>query len=228
MTKFLFSSLLLAVFSFTASAQVSLGLRGSYGFSDLRTDAELDVISDQFSNASSLSFGVVAELPVSDVFSVRSGLEINRRGTTLRVGQDAPIFGTSVPFGAEAKTRFTYIDVPVLAQVSLPTGGAVRPYIFAGPTFGYATTGNVRTTATALISFNLMTTNIDLDEINYERFHVAAMGGLGVRADLGDRLVTFVEGRYEQSLTEPYDVPLATAKTGFKGVQFGAGFMFKL
>lgn len=228
MKKFLFSALFFTLFSSAAFAQASLGLRASYGFSDLRTDTELDAISDQFDNASSLSFGLIAELPLSDIFSVRSGIELNRRGTTLNLGQDATIFGASVPFGAEAKTRFTYVDVPLLAQVNIPTGSVIQPYAFVGPTFGYATTGNVRTTATALITFNLMTSDVDLDDINYERFHVAAMGGLGVRANLGDRLITFVEGRYEQSLTEPYDVPLLNAKTGFKGMQFGAGFAFRL
>lgn len=221
----LFAFLLISA---TATAQVNLGLRASYGFSDLRTDSELDAVSDQFSNASSLSFGLIAELPVSDLFSVRSGLEVNRRGTTLALGEDATIFGATVPFGAEAKTRFTYIDVPVLAQINIPTGSAIQPYVFAGPTFGYATTGNVRTTATAIVTFNLMTTDVDLDAINYERFHVAAMGGLGVRAALGEQLTVFAEGRFEQSLSQPYDVPLLDARTGFKGTQFGAGFMFAL
>lgn len=225
----IFLSLLTAlIISAPAYAQFNLGLRASYGFSDLRTDTELDAISDQFSNASSLSFGIIAEYPFGEVFTLRSGLELNRRGTTAKLGQDAQIFGVSVPFGAEAKTRFTYIDVPLLAQFTLPTEGVIQPYIFAGPSFGLATQGNIRTTATALISFNLMTTNIDLDDINYERFHVAATGGLGARIKLGEGFSAFVEGRYEQSLTEPYDVPLLNAKTGFKGVQFGGGFVFAL
>ncbi len=227
--RIILSFLLFAVFSATGFAQLQLGLRASYGFSDIRTDSELDAISDQFSNASSLSFGLIAELPITSALSLRSGLEINRRGTTAELGQDAQIFGASIPFGAEAKTRFTYVDVPVLAQYNLPVGGgALTPYVFAGPSFGVATQGNIRTTATALISFNLMTTDIDLDEIDYERMHVAAVGGLGLKLGLGDQLIAFAEGRYEQSLSQPYDVPVLDAKTGFKGFQFGAGFMFKL
>lgn len=222
------SFLLFAVFSATAFAQLQLGLRASYGVSDIRTDSELDAISDQFSNASSLSFGLIAELPITSSLSLRSGLELNRRGTTAELGQDAQVFGASIPFGAEAKTRFTYVDVPILAQFNLPVGGVLTPYVFAGPSFGVATQGNIRTTATALISFNLMTTDIDLDDINYSRMHVAAVGGLGLKLGLGGQLTAFVEGRYEQSLSQPYDVPVLEAKTGFKGAQFGAGFMFRL
>lgn len=220
--------LCLSFLSTVAFAQSSLGLRASYGFSDLLTDSELDAISEQFDNASSLSFGIIAEIPFGEVFSLRSGIELNRRGTTLTLGREANVFGAAVPFGAEAKTRFTYVDIPLLAQVNIPMGGAIQPYAFVGPSFGYATNGNVRTTTTAVVTFSLMTTGVDLDDIDYERFHVAAMGGLGVRAQLGEQLSAFIEGRYEQSLTEPYDVPLLEAQTGFKGVQFGAGFMLRL
>lgn len=228
------SILVLVLFSMAVSAQVRLGLRASYGFSDLQTNTELDDVEDQFDNASSLSFGVMAEFPFGDVFSLRSGVEINRRGTTFGLGEGGSVFGSTVfgatvPFGAEAKTRFTYIDIPVLAQVNIPLGNTIEPYIFAGPAFGLATTGNVRTTSTALASVSLMTADIDLDDIGYERFHVAATAGVGVRVKLGERLITFVEGRYEQSLTEPYEVPLQQeVRTGFQGVQFGAGFAFSL
>jgi opacity protein-like surface antigen len=226
--RFILFTLLLTLVSTFAVAQVSIGLRAGYGFSDLQSDDAFDAVSDQFSNASSLAFGIYAELPFSEVFSLRSGVEIKRRGTTVMVTQDATVFGATVPTGAEAKTRFSYIDVPLLAQVNIPTGGKIQPYVFGGASFGYATNGNIRTTAPDIIEFNLMTADIDLENIDYERFHVAAVGGLGVRATLSEKIKLFVEGRYEQGLTESYEVPLATAKTGFKGMNFGAGFAITL
>ena len=209
-------------------SEVTLGLRAGYGGSNIRTDSDLDAVSDRFDNASSLSFGAFADIPFGEVFSFRPGLEINRRGTVLNIDADQEVFGINVPLGAEAKTRFTYVDVPLLVQATLPTTGAIKPYAFAGASLGYATGGNLRTTATAIIEFNLMSSEIDLDAINYERFHVAAVGGLGAKIALSPTFGAFVEGRYEQSLTEPYDVPLIAAKTGFKGVNFGAGFTFAL
>ncbi|OAV43185.1 porin family protein [Lewinella sp. 4G2] len=219
----LFSLLAFLCFTVAVSAQTSVGIRGAYGTSSLRTDSDLDLISDQLDNTSTLSAGLYVEHAFTEVFSLRSGVEINRRGTSLALTQDAEIFGMNVGFGARAKTRFTYVDVPVLAQVHLPTNSAVTPYAFGGASLGYATAGNIRTTATALVEFNLMTTDINLDAINYERFHVAAMGGVGVKAKAGENLTFFVEGRFEQSLTQPYDVPIVTARTGFKGVQVGGG-----
>jgi len=226
--RILFTTLLLAALCTCVSAQTSIGVRAGYGFSNLRSDSDLDLVTDQFDNASSLSMGVFVDLPLGEVFSLRPGLELNRRGTTLQLNDDVAVFGVNLPFGAAAKTRFTYVDVPVLVQAKLPTTGPIQPYAFGGASFGYATSGNIRTTARAIVEFNLMTTPVDLDAINYERFHVAAVGGLGVKAEISPGFSAFVEGRYEQSLTQPYDVPGLAAKTGFKGMNFGAGVAFAI
>lgn len=224
----LLTTLIIAVLSSFAIAQTSIGFRGGYGTSNIRTDKELDAIGDQFDNSSAMSFGVFADIPFGEVISFRPGLEFNRRGTTLAITENPEVFGVNIPLGARAKTRFTYIDVPLLVQATLPTEGIIKPYAFAGGSLGYATGGNIRTTATAIIEFNLMTTDIDLDAINYERFHAAAIGGLGVRATLAPGFNAFIEGRFEQSLTQPYDVPVVAAQTGFKGINFGAGVAISL
>lgn len=226
--RILLTTLIVAIATTFAFAQTTIGVRAGYGNSNLRTDSELDVISDQLEGSSALSFGAFVDVPLGNIFSFRPGIELNRRGTTLRIDADQDVFGVNVPLGAKTKTRFTYVDVPLLFQATLPTEGGIKPYAFGGASLGYATGGNIRTTATALIEFNLMSSDIDLDAINYERFHAAAVGGLGVKAQIAPGLNAFVEGRYEQSLTEPYDVPLLTAKTGFKGVNFGAGITFSL
>ncbi len=224
----LLTTLTLLFVSSFVFAQTSVGFRGGYGGSNLRADSELDLVADQFDQASTLSFGVFADIPLGEVLSFRPGLELNRRGTSLQIDADQEVFGINLPLGAQAKTRFSYIDLPLLLQATLPTEGIVKPYAFAGGSLGYATGGNIRTTATAIIEFNLMTSSIDLDAINYERFHAAAVGGLGVKLELAPTLSAFVEGRFEQSLTQPYDVPVLTAQTGFKGVNFGAGVAFSL
>lgn len=216
------------LFSLPAFAQVSLGLRASYGYADLRSDASFENVEDQFNNASSLSFGALLEVPVSPVISIRSGAEINRRGTTFTARQLGLVFGATVPNGAEAKTRFTYVDIPLLIQANIPAGNVVEPYLFAGPTFGFATVGNVRISTNGGNGSSLMTNDIDLDAIDYERFHIAALVGVGVRAKLGDRLTTFLEARYERSFSDPYQVPLTSTTAGYEGVQFGAGFAFIL
>lgn len=224
----LFTILIVALLSSFAIAQTSIGFRGGYGNSTIRTDKELDAVADQFDNSSALSFGIFADIPFGNIISLRPGIELNRRGTTFAVTDNPEIFGSNLPIGAQAKTRFTYIDIPLLVQATLPTEGMIKPYAFAGGSLGYATSGNIRTTTTAIIEFSLMTSEIDLDAINYERFHAAAIGGLGVKAALAPGFNVFIEGRFEQSLTQPYDVPAISAQTGFKGVNFGAGVAITL
>ena len=226
--RFVLTTLLFALVSSFAFAQTSLSVRAGYGSSNVRTDSELDAISDQFESASARSFGVYVNVPVGEIVTLRGGLETNRRGTTLDLGDDVNVFGVNLPLGATAKTRFSYVDLPLQLKASLPTTGAFRPYAFAGATLGYATGGNVRSTARAIIEFDLMTTKIDLDAIDYERFHAAATGGLGLDISFSETFGAFVEGRYEQSLTQPYDVPVVTAKTGFRGLNFAAGVTFNL
>ncbi|MEM6772952.1 MAG: porin family protein [Bacteroidota bacterium] len=226
--RYLLTLLTVFVCTFATSAQLHLGLRASYGFSDIIKGDDLESIADQFTNASSLSFGAILEYRISSALSLRSGAEINRRGTTVAGAQRTEIFGVVVPISSEAKTRFTYLDIPLMAQLTLPTEALLQPYLFFGPTFGFATQGNVRTTSTGTTSGNLMTSVIDLNEIAYDGFHVAAKAGLGARLNLGDGFAAFVEGRFEQSLTEPYNVASVGVMTGYRGVQFGAGFMFAL
>ena len=220
--------LLLALVSTALFAQAEISVRAGFGSTNLRTDSELDLVSDQFDAAGTTSFGVYAEYPVSDVFALRAGLETNRRGTSVALTDDVAVFGINLPLGANAKTRFNYIDVPLQVKATLPTNSAVQPYAFAGASLGYATGGRITTTARAIVEFNVLNTKVDLDAINYERFHVAATGGVGLKFAFSDAVGAFVEGRFEQSLTQPYDVPIATAKTGFKNVNFGAGVTFAL
>ncbi|MEM9929412.1 MAG: porin family protein, partial [Bacteroidota bacterium] len=158
----LLTTLIFALVSSFAFAQTSIGFRGGYGSSNLRADSELDLVADQFDATSSFSFGVFANVPLGEVLSFRPGLELNRRGTSLQIDADQSVFGINVPIGAQAKTRFSYVDIPLLLQATLPAEGAIKPYAFAGGSLGYATGGNIRTTATAIIEFNLMTSSIDL------------------------------------------------------------------
>ena len=226
--RYLFSALLLLAFSGLATAQIDAGFRLAYGSTNIRTDSDFDAVSDQFESASARTLGFFLEIPFGEVFSLRPGLEIARRGTSLKLTADQEVFGVTLPVGVSAKTRFTYVDLPVLFQFQLPTERAFKPYAFFGPNVGYATGGNIRTTAKAIIEFNLMTTDINLDAIDYNRFHVAAVGGVGFKLQMSPTFAAFVEGRFEQSLNQPYDVPVAAAKTGFKGGSFGAGVAFAL
>ena len=221
---FLFSLLLTGV----ASAQTSWGLRVGAGQTDIRSGETFDMLTDRMDGIGTVSLGAFVEVPVTPYITFRPGLEYGSRGTSVGLTDDVELLGVKLPLGARAKTRFNYIDAPLLVQLNLPTESDIQPYAIAGPTLGYATGGKVTTSAKAIIELNLYSTDIDLDAIQYDRFNVGLIGGVGAKARLGEFSSLFLEARYEHGLSQPYDVPVIKDKVGFQGWNVGAGVSFAL
>ena len=220
--------LVLSLFATLAlRAQTTVGLRAGFGQSSLHSGSTFDAVTDRTGRVGAISLGAFVELPLSELFSLRPGLEYTQRGTSVGLTEDVSLFGVRLPLGARAKTTFDYVDAPLLLQYHLPTSSNLQAYVLAGPSVGYALSGKLRTSARALIDFTLTSTDIDLEAISYERVHVAAIGGAGVRGRIGDTTV-FLEGRYEYGLSQPYNVPLVRDGVGFQGWNVGAGVSFAL
>src|SRR5690606_6604403 len=100
-------------------------------------------------------------------------------------------------------------------------------YITAGPTFGYATSGRIDTKARVLVDFDLGSTNINLDNINYNRFEVGATAGAGLSCSTPFGKF-FADVRYSRGFTELYDFPLINERVSNKGFGVNAGFMVPL
>ena len=211
-----------------ASAQTTVGVYGAYGQSGVRSGKTFDGVTDQLDAIGTATFGVYAELPLTPFLSLRPGLEYTGRGTSIGITEDLDLGGINLPVGARAKTRFDYVEAPLLLQFNLPSQSAIQPYVVAGPSLGYAVSGRVTTAARALIDLNLYSSSIDLDAIRYERFHVAAVGGVGAKARIGQASQVFVEARYQHGLSQPYDVPVIRDKVGFQGWNVGVGVSFDL
>ncbi|PPK85746.1 outer membrane protein with beta-barrel domain [Neolewinella xylanilytica] len=223
---------LLALFTFLlfgfATAQTSIGVYGAFGQSNVRSGDAFDGATDQLDRIGTATFGVTAEIPVTAYFSLRPGLEYTSRGTAIGVSEGINLGGISLPVGARVKTRFDYVEAPLLIQLQIPTQSSIQPYVIAGPSLGYATSGRVAAAAKAVIELDLYSSSINLDAIRYDRFHVAAVGGVGANARLGEATRLFVEARYQHGLSQPYDVPVIQDKVGFQGWNVGAGVSFDL
>ncbi|WP_116125754.1 porin family protein [Lewinella sp. IMCC34183] len=223
---------LLALFALlltgTVAAQTSWGIRVGAGQTDIRSGETFDMLTDRMDAIGTTSFGAFVEVPLTPDLTLRPGLEYSSRGTSVGLTDDVELLGVKLPIGARAKTRFNYIDAPLLLQYTLPTERGVRPYLIAGPTVGYATGGKLTTSAKAIIELNLYSTPVDLDAIRYDRFNVGLIGGAGLKARLGEFSSLFLEARYEHGLSQPYDVPVIKDKVGFQGWNVGAGVSFAL
>jgi hypothetical protein len=149
--------------------------------------------------------GGVLNLGLGGRFSLRIEPMFCTKGSTVTIDI----------FGAETATvRLSYLELPVLLNVSL-SSGAVRPYLIAGPTLGYLTS------ATGTDSTGSKT---DIKK-NFKKADPGISFGGGLR--MRGRPSFFVEARYTLGLAN-----IAKDSQGFslknRGLQLAAGLTFPL
>ena len=216
---------LLAILSFTntLTAQVSLGVKGGMNIARVKAPEFINSVVE-FKKVRNLTIGVVSELGLTENFALQSELNFTTKGFKLNEGLDLQLFGFDVPLGVTAVTEFTYLELPVLAKAKFGNE-RVEGYLYAGPTFGYALNGNITTRAKILIEFDLFDTDLDLDNIGYNRFEIAGTigGGVAFKSDNGK---FFLDGRYNHGFTEVYDVPLIAERVENRNVNLTAGYLW--
>lgn len=220
--------LIVALLSFytVTFAQFSVGLKGGVNFANVYTTEALGSLTPDFKYIDEFHFGVVGELGLTNNFALQSEINVIKKGLQFDEDFNANVFNMDIPLGVTTEARFTYVEVPVLAKVKFGDG-PLQAYAVAGPTFGYAASGRLDNTAKALLEIDLGTVNLDLDDINYERFEVGAQAGLGAVLDLGGTQL-FADARYGLGFTELYDIPVFEEKVKNKGISLSAGIMFNL
>ncbi len=203
------------------SAQATFGLKAGFNSNNVYTTEALGAVAPDFDALSEIHFGAVADLPISGGFSIQPEFLYTTKGFALGEGLDAPLFGVDVPIGVRAETKFRYVEVPLLAKYTFGRG-PVQGYVVAGPTFGYATSGQINTRANVLVDIDLGTTDINLDAIDYQRFELGGSAGLGLQAELGG-VRAFADVRYNRGFTGLYDVPLVEERVRNEGIALSAG-----
>ena len=130
------------------------------------------------------------------------------------------------PIGVKATTNLKYIDVPLLAKYKFGTGKATG-YVVAGPTFGYARSGNFRTSAQVLIDINLVNTPIDFDALNMNRWEVGGAVGVGGAIDMGGTQL-FADARFTHGFTKLDNLPVVDVDLLNRGVALTAGVLIPI
>lgn len=217
---------LLGFASQSVFAQLSIGVKGGANWANFYTTEVLGDITPDLKNIDEFHFGVVGELGITKHFAVQSEVNFIKKGVKIKEGFNANVFNVAVPLGVTSEARFSYVEVPLLAKVKFGNG-PLQAYAIAGPTFGYATSGKLDNTANVLVELNVGTVNLDLNQINYERFEVGAAAGLGGTLKLGGVQI-FADARYQVGFTELYDIPVVEEKVKNKGLALSAGVMFSL
>ena len=227
--KLIAKSMLAGLFVFIAlglSAQnIYLGVKGGANFVNVTGPAILDDIDalPNFQQIPSFNIGLVSELELTDNIGIQGEVVYTKKGFEIDENYDLTLFDFPVPIGATAISRFNYIEAPLMLKAKFGNE-VVKGYVLGGPTFGYATSGQLTTRAKVIVEFDLFTTDIPLETINYERFEVGATAGGGVAFQVGSGQL-FADARYHYGFTEIYDIPLLSERVQNRGVSLNVGYM---
>jgi hypothetical protein len=219
------SFLAIALFAFagfaTLSAQTfSLGAKVGYNWNSVSAPSFNGTLN--FKNMTNTNFGLVAQIGLTDNFSIQPELNYAQKGFRLNETKDLTLYNVPIPLGVNVVTAIKYVDMPVLAKYKFRGQGA-SGYVFAGPSVGYALSGNLETHAQVIIDVKVASVPFNLDAVKYKRFEVGGVVGAGFEVPIG-RAKLFGEARYTHGFNQVYEVPVIGAQVKNKGFGVSTGF----
>jgi len=190
----------------TASAQVVVGAKGGLNIAGMSLGGDASNLN--LSHREVWMAGGFVEIPVARRVAIQPEALYTMKGAEY----SAPSPGGAI---GVATLELSYLDVPVLLRVDVPTAGTVVPYIYAGPNVGF------RLSAKAASTIGSAHQEEDIKSTTTSTEVGIAFGG-GVRFG---RVVA--ELRYTQGLTNVVaDAASSSATAKNHGFQVIAGVRF--
>lgn len=219
---------LLLIFAVQLQAQTfSIGLKGGAQMANVKAPDAFNDLSflPDFQPIATPNVGVVTEINLHPNFAIQPEFSWTQKGFQLNENFDVNLFEVPIPLGVTAVTKFNYLEMPLLAKAKFGTF-----YVLAGPTFGYALNGNLKTRADLFITeIDLTNTDINLEKVGYERWEVGGMAGAGVTVPVfngGGQI--FLDARFSHGFTQPYDIPVVHERVFHKNFGLNVGFTVPL
>ncbi len=195
----------IALFGFTSlSAQeyVMFGAKGGVNFSTFSGDG-INAWNDP-QGRTSFHLGLLAEIPLSERFSIQPEVLYSGQGYDIANRDDAN----------DIEYQLEYINVPVIAKVYLFDGFALE----AGPQVGFLVKSEVDYDPSGQ---NQGSINLSEDQFNKVDFSAALGASYKFRGGF------FLNGRYNIGLSDIYDDGIISgADAKHSVIQAGVGFMF--
>ena len=161
-----------------------IGIHSSTTSANISVDQTTGGILNQKS-ISSFTGGVVVDHALDKRLSVSTGVHFRNKGFKISGGTSVDVLGFDIGFGANATTRISYVEVPLLLKANISNTAVVQPYLGVGPSLSYATRGTLNTTATAIFDFNLSSTDINLASNNFNRWQLGGQAVAGALIPYG-------------------------------------------
>ena len=133
MKKILISVACLVFSVVLAQGQVKFGPLVGLNFSNVNVDEG----ADAYSSKTGLRIGVMADLAISDNFSIAPEFSLSQKGSKVDYGAF---------LGGEQKTNINYLQLPVNLVYHLNVLDNLGIFVDAGPYVGYAVSGKVEDT----------------------------------------------------------------------------------
>ncbi|MFI8379939.1 porin family protein [Leeuwenhoekiella sp. NPDC079379] len=200
MKKLILIASIIALGTTAAKAQESFqfGVKGGVNFANIAGDDSNDPDS-----RTAFYAGLVAELPISEKFSIQPEVIYSAQGATIATIDQDNIFDVD----DNTEYQLDYIQVPLMAKIYLVDGLSLQ----AGPSFNFLVNEEIDFEPTN----NGGDVNI-VDGANDFEFGTAA--GLEYKFDSG----LFIQGRYTRGFTKIYD----DVNAYNYAIQAGVGFVF--
>ena len=178
--------LALVVWSTTASiaGEISLGAKAGLATCNI-TGVPQEWGSAEKSFRTGFSGGIVSNYAFDAAFSLQFELLYVPMGFTGEL-YDGII-------AVDVTPSIDYLELPILAKYTFPTGGRLHPCVFAGPSFAYAVASDLK------ISVGPFGWSIGISDLTRDTdFGIVAGAGLGYETGRG--LLTF-DARYQRGFT---------------------------
>ena len=228
MKQLLMITALLLTTAITGFSQVDLGFSTGLNVSNIHIAGASNDFLPKRNFITTFRPALTANIALDERFSIYTGVATEARGFDVSVGTDLGFLGVDLPIGVTAKTRISYLEVPLNIRMNFQNAtGKVRPWIAAGANLGYAYSGEIRTVANVLFDINLANTPINLDNENIRRFDVAPniTAGLDIPYKRGN--FTFAIG-YEHSVQNFLEDALIGIETRHFGFTPSIGYSYTL
>ena len=215
-----------ALMTHTALSQVEFGAKAGATFSDMTVDGlNFGTNFLEPKMIAGLATGVYSEIPLGSGFYFAPELNYAQKGFKVQESTTMNVFGFAMPFGAEATTRFHYIDMPMILKYKL-SQGSVQPYIKAGPTFGYAVSGTVTTRINSIIDIKVAEINLNPQGDLYNAFEIGGVIGAGIEIPTASGKF-FVDASFSHGFSDVLDEPVIDLRVRNRAVGIGIGYALR-
>lgn len=210
----------------TAMSQVEFGAKAGASFSDISVDG-LN-FGGEFLDPQMIASpvaGLYSEIPLGNGFYFTPEINYTQKGFKVQEGTTVNVFEIPVPVGAEAITRFHYIEMPLSLKYKFGNG-PVQPYIKAGATMGYAVAGKMTTRINSIIDIKVAEIDLDPQGEMYNAFELGGVAGAGLEIPTASGKF-FVEASYSHGFTDVLDEPVIDLRVRNTAVGVGIGYALR-